>query len=692
VRRVLVAALAVVAALSCEREKPAPPPSPPPPLFAEVAEDVFPGMNGPGLQLTADELRGRIVWNLWSGDNSGFWNHLAQHGFGTSDLLKTLDSRKRGVRFSTMGLINQPGFQTATEPDLYGLWLDEPKPGDADGAIDGKIDAATYGRSSGVVGLRIFPNPDFNEVAARRWNAARYYTDPAYYNDRTLVRPYRVGMTCAFCHVSFDPVRPPANPAEPRWENLNDYIGAQYFRVSEVFGNGMGEDSFVWQLLHSNEPGTLDTSFIATDYLNNPGTMNAIFNVQQRMARAQPEQVAGGALALRGVANPMTTPRVLKDGADSVGFHAALSRVYLNIGEYWQEWTRHFNPLIGGKKQSPIDVAKAQRDSPHWNWSEERAPALAAYFAKVAKPVLLKDAPGGAAYLTTDPKVLERGKAVFVEHCAGCHSSKPREQALTDPAFFTDNFLGDERRHPVSDIGTNATRAAATNAMRGRIWDNFSSETYKTLPAVKPLKLTNPFDGTTFEFQLPAGGPGYYRPPSLIGIWATAPFLHNNAIGEYNGDPSVAGRMRAFDDAITKLLWPQKRTGIIRRTTAKSYIQVPGSYIPALLRDPALLDASGNLRIGPIPKGTPVNLLANIDLEASRVDLAILLIDAAKKLREIDRQKMSDAQATAHLKRLVPQLLKLNKCPDFVEDRGHLFGTKLPDRDKRALIELLKTF
>ena len=689
-RRITVA-LFLALALSCTHEE-QPVPKPAPPRFQEVTVDPFPGMDGPGLQLTAAELQGRIVWNLWSGDNAGFWNHLSQNGFGTTDLLKTIDSRRRATRFQTMGLINQPGFQAAAQADRYGLWIDVPKPGDPDGAIDAKIDEATYGRSSGVVGLRIFPNPDFDAVAAKKWNASRYYSDPRYYNDRNLVRPYRVGMTCAFCHVSFDPVRPPANVAEPRWENLNDYIGAQYFRVAEVFGNGMGEESFVWQLLHSNEPGTLDTSFIATDYLNNPGTMNAIFNVPQRVKRAQPEQVAGGALALRGIRNPVTTPRVLKEGADSVGFNAALSRVYVNIGTDWQEWTGNFNPLIGGKKQTPFSVAKAQKNSPHWNWSEERAPALAAYFIKVAKPVLLKDAPGGAAYLTADAKVLERGKAVFVNECAGCHSSKPREEALTDPEFFTDNFLGDERRHPVDRIGTNATRAAATNAVRGHVWDNFSSETYKTLPAVKPLELQNPFDGSTFDFQLPAGGPGYYRPPSLIGIWATAPFLHNNAIGEFNGDPSVAGRMRAFDDAITKMLWPKKRAGIIRRTTAKSYIQVPVSYIPAALRDPALLDADGNLRIGPIPKGTPVNLLANIDLEASRLDLARLLIDSAKALHRIDKEKMSDAQATALLKTLVPQLLKVNKCPDFIEDKGHLFGTTLPDEDKRALIELLKTF
>ncbi len=44
------------------------------------------------------------------------------------------------------------------------------------------------------------------------------------------------------------------------------------------------------------------------------------------------------------------------------------------------------------------------------------------------------------------------------------------------------------------------------------------------------------------------------------------------------------------------------------------------------------------------------------------------------------------------LKNLVPGLLKISQCPDFVEDRGHYFGTQLPDTDKRALIEYMKTF
>src|SRR4051794_33922529 len=65
----------------------------------ETLVDVFPGMDGPNLNLTADDIRGRIVWNLWCGDTGLMWDYLAQHGFGTSDLLKTLDSRGHNARF-----------------------------------------------------------------------------------------------------------------------------------------------------------------------------------------------------------------------------------------------------------------------------------------------------------------------------------------------------------------------------------------------------------------------------------------------------------------------------------------------------------------------------------------------------------------------------------------------------------------
>ena len=38
-----------------------------------------------------------------------------------------------------------------------------------------------YGYETGIVGLRLFPNPDFDEAAAQRWDAEKYYTDKNYY-------------------------------------------------------------------------------------------------------------------------------------------------------------------------------------------------------------------------------------------------------------------------------------------------------------------------------------------------------------------------------------------------------------------------------------------------------------------------------------------------------------------------------
>jgi hypothetical protein len=53
----------------------------------------------------------------------------------------------------------------------------------------------------------------------------------------------------------------------------------------------------------------------------------------------------------------------------------------------------------------------------------------------------------------------------------------------------------------------------------------------------------------------------FYRTPTLVSIWATAPYLNNNSVGIYTGDPSIAGRMAAYEDGMTKLLWPETRLG-----------------------------------------------------------------------------------------------------------------------------------
>jgi hypothetical protein len=295
--------------------------------------------------------------------------------------------------------------------------------------------------------------------------------------------------------------------------------------------------------------------------------------------------------------------------------------------------------------------------------------------------------------------------------------------------FLKDNYLSTELRVPITLLGVNACSPLATNAIRNNIWDNFSSESYKQLPSVGSVKIRHPATGVESDYPLPAGGRGYLRPASLVSVWSTAPFLQNNTVGHFEWSPAVDARMRSFEDSIEQMLWPEKRekdplfanengpgVGFIDRTTVDSYIEIPEAYIPDQLRGlvglghrlfPFLVGGSGySVKIGPFPKGMPVNLLVSMDLagtdlsDQERVDhnhrLLMLLTRAKRELKE-----SRDLGAT--LKNLVDEMLALSKCKDFVVNKGHYFGTSqfqsiepgepgLNDSDKRALIAFLKTF
>ena len=249
-------------------------------------------------------------------------------------------------------------------------------------------------------------------------------------------------MSCGFCHVGPNPLNPPANPNAPAWANLSSNVGAQYFWIDRIFFWEADQKNFVYQLFHTSRPGTLDTSFISTDNINNPRSMNAVYLLGPRLEAAKrwgKEHLAGGQTNNHQFndyvkSGPLTeyfqapdtvfTPRVLKDGSDSVGAMGALNRVYLNIGTFSEEWLLHFNPLVGGKPITPIEISVARKNSSYFEATEAQTFATAAFFLKTTGAHHLKDAPGGDQYLTKDQGVLSRGKIVFAENCARCHSSK----------------------------------------------------------------------------------------------------------------------------------------------------------------------------------------------------------------------------------------------------------------------------
>ena len=267
---------------------------------------------------------------------------------------------------------------------------------------------------------------------------------------------------------------------------------------------------------------------------------------------------------------------MLKDGSDSVGALGALNRVYLNIGLFSEEWLLHFRPLIGGQEISPIKIADARKNSVYWQATEQQTMNMARFFLASTDPHYLKDAPGGPAHLTEDADALRRGKTVFAERCARCHSSKlpplpqgldmencngkdylgcwdrywawtktdtfktpMRELALADD-FLKDNYLSTELRVPSTLLQTNICSPIATNAIAGNIWDNFSSQSYKELPSVGTVKLRHPLTGAEYDYTLPGGGRGFTRPASLVSLWSTAPFLQNNSVGPFR--PESVGR------------------------------------------------------------------------------------------------------------------------------------------------------
>jgi len=96
------------------------------------------------------------------------------------------------------------------------------------------------------------------------------------------------------------------------------------------------------------------------------------------------------------------------------------------------------------------------------------------------------------------------------------------------------------------------------------------------------------------------------------------------------------------------------------------------------------------IKVGPIPRGTPVDLLMNMDPESPHMPAAVAALAKAslqiKKSGAVGDAAYADFRAEAG-----PALLAASKCPDFVLDRGHWFGEGLALQEKEDLIAFLKT-
>ena len=208
--------------------------------------------------LTPDEVKGRNTWIVWTRRQRPVLGradetHVRRVRSAEDRFVAPGLKFSRDNRWNYLGLVNEPCFDkpTGPDPERFGLWLDER---DAElparsvrerskisGREDRRARQERAGRlllrlATGIVGLRLFPNPDFDEAAAKKWDPERYYDDPSYYQRQGsgAAVSRRHVLRLLPCRARARSTRRPI-PRIRKWANLSSTVGAQYFWVDRIF-------------------------------------------------------------------------------------------------------------------------------------------------------------------------------------------------------------------------------------------------------------------------------------------------------------------------------------------------------------------------------------------------------------------------------------------------------------------------
>ncbi|MER3423414.1 MAG: hypothetical protein C4293_09480 [Nitrospiraceae bacterium] len=308
------------------------------------------------------------------------------------------------------------------------------------------------------------------------------------------------GLACASCHAGFDPIHPPADVNEPAWENIHPTIGNQYLKAGKIFMANLPMTDPRRIMLEAWPNGTVDTTLLFNDHIMNPSVITAFWNLPDRptfdVGLKEAQMLRSG-----------------QGGEDDLGGNIAALRVYTNIGVCFSECiARRPNP------SAPIDLSQCRRDCREFP-PEKDIKDLMLFLRSIEAP----------KYPDREPhdKLYERGRDVFKKTCASCHTPEGRPGRV----------LSNDEINPLIADPVNATnhcRALTTNWEDGHLWAAFSSQIYK---------------------QRAAAHQKGYRTMPLTGIWATAPFLHNQSIGP-SAPPTASPeeRTEAYEAAMRELL------------------------------------------------------------------------------------------------------------------------------------------
>ena len=777
---------------------------------------LSPGYAEGDAKLSASARAGKEIWFFATAFNDRFYTYsYAQRLGGAIDWFRILAASKKPDLFQAWGAIPDPDCCVPGSPNCPAKTLDETYgfqycPGDdvllksvgksdyrdpacdfkdapfntstPHGSADQRQDACDlrFGTSTGALGLRKFPNPNFDPEKWRKLNGslaswenyAKFMAGDSDSGDSRTNRlfdgsiepPFRIGMSCGACHISYSAHKPPADPNNPKWENIGGLVGGQYSRVSQMLASGMSQHVLEWQLIARSRPGVVDTSALPMDTVANAGTMNTIVNFARRPTYDQ--RILKWRKASQCPAGPDTTcwcepakpgkcwqrgerveavQNILKGGEDSIGAVEAIQRVYFNIGSCAEQcWLNHVPDLraIDSSQrnygQTPFDIGQCRRDCASFRAIEDRLENVVDFFL-TARPEELHVARGvsrEALQSQLDQEFgqgsVALGRNVFARTCAGCHSSQspPFDSTdfhVTDPKDPTLrlDFLSNERPVLASRVGTYAGRALHSNHMPTRVWAEYASIDLRERPVDPALREV-----------MKGSGRGYYRPPTLLGVWAQAPFMHNNAIGPeicgkpsragddfYSSpyvdendrplanpppcvpfDPSVEGRYRLYKDSMQDLLNPARRLRKVTLTDQDIIVDVAPDF--------KLGDIQGGLSLM-IPKGKPAVLINSLRYKDMLQDIVLLRRDPARfeakykdiltagQFREL-REKLGQldleiGRSRGHLTIDISEPQRefiqtyYSNALGRVENAGHRFGENLTDSEKRALIAFLAT-
>ena len=799
--------------------------------------------------LSDSECVGRLIWFKATAGNDRFHTYTFQQRIGVLvDWFRVLRADQRDDRFWAWGIINDPSCCKPGDPDCPAKSADETYgfdwcPGDdvllkyvgkpgyvdpacglKDAALDpddphgqgGKTDQRhsacdlKFGTSTGALGIRKFPNPRFDAARWKQLNGelgtwsgfnARLVAKTGIESDQRVSRladgsvepPFLIGTACGSCHIAFDPLNPPADPAHPQWENLKGLIGNQYTRMSELLTSGMPLNSLEYQMFAHARPGVTDTSAISHDQINNPGTINALINVAQRPVfkgevvtkwrkaascgaekdedKCWCEPGREGKCWLRSTRDDDTTPvhlggqkvvlpgvhHILKGGEDSTGALEAIQRVYFNIGSCSEQcWVNHLadmrqvDPEQRGFGQTPFNIGQCRRDCPNFRAVEDRLQNILDFFASAESdqtdlhtaraPVRKGGKPYSRADLVAEldsefgPGAVGRGQTVFAENCARCHSSIPESEGGSfknrdfaaaseqHPRQVRADFLGNDQATPVTEVGTFRCRSLHSNHKAGNLYMESASETLRQRPVVADIPERN---------ELKDGGRGYMRNVSLVNVWATAPFMHNNAIGpeicgkpankendffrpryvDSSGkllaqqpeclryDPTVEGRFQLYKLSMFDLLHPRERGSKRTLTNADLLIDVGVRPLDGKTEKP-MFDF-GQVKI---PAGSSVGFINGLMHKQLVGDLFLAKrhperLQAEGKgalvptLQTIADEILKNPSRFVDILREQRAFIVANyqTCDQETENEGHRFGEDLSEADKKALTAFLAT-